>query len=72
MILAYWRFAEEYYGFTPERGDAACLRGVLAVVRQLYGNTRALPEHNDPEYKELRRVALALVREALDPALDDD
>jgi integrase len=42
LILAYWHFAEEYYGFTPERGDAACLRGVLAVVRQLYGNARAL------------------------------
>ena len=41
LILAYWHFAEEYYGFTPERGDAACLRGVLAVVRQLYGNARA-------------------------------
>jgi integrase len=43
LILAYWRHAEEYYGFRidTERGDAACLRSVLAVVKQLYGNTRA-------------------------------
>jgi integrase len=42
LILGYWRYAEDYYGFTPERGDAACLRGALAVVRGLYGPTRAL------------------------------
>ena len=44
LILSNWRHAEEYYGFDadPERGDAACLRGALAVVRQLYGPTRAL------------------------------
>jgi integrase len=44
LILAYWRHAEEYYGFKVdrERGDAACLRGALAVVRKLYGQTRAL------------------------------
>jgi len=44
LILSYWRHAEEYYGFAadPERGDAACLRGALAVVRQLYGQTHAL------------------------------
>lgn len=43
LILAYWRHAEEYYGFRidTERGDAACLRSVLAVVRQLYGHTPA-------------------------------
>jgi hypothetical protein len=44
LILSYWRYAEEYYGFAVDtgRGDAACLRGTLAVVRQLYGQTRAL------------------------------
>jgi integrase len=44
LILAYWRFAEEYYGFAAdkERGDAACLRAALAVIRKQYGPTRAL------------------------------
>jgi integrase len=43
LILAYWRHAEEYYGFRldKERGDAGCLRSMLAVVRQLYGKTPA-------------------------------
>ncbi len=43
LILGYWRHAEEYYGFKvdTERGDAACLRSVLAVVRKLYGTARA-------------------------------
>jgi integrase len=43
LILVYWRHAEEYYGFKvdTERGDAACLRSVLAVVRKLYGTARA-------------------------------
>lgn len=43
LILAYWRYAEDYYGYKvdKERGDAACLRGVLALVRKLYGHTSA-------------------------------
>jgi integrase len=42
LIAAYWRFAKEYYGFTTERGDAACLKSALAVVRSLYGDARAI------------------------------
>jgi integrase len=44
LVLSYWRFAEEYYGYhvDTERGDAACLRSALAVVRQLYGDARAI------------------------------
>jgi integrase len=44
LILAYWRFAEKYYGFDadPGRGDAACLRGALSLLRELYGHARAL------------------------------
>ncbi len=43
LILAYWQHAEKYYGFhiDTERGDGACLRSVLAVVKLLYGKTRA-------------------------------
>jgi integrase len=43
LLLAYWRHAEQYYGFKidTQRGDAACLRNVLALVRQLYGKTPA-------------------------------
>jgi hypothetical protein len=43
LILAYWRHAEEFYGFRidTERGDVACLRSVLALVRQLYDHMPA-------------------------------
>src|SRR5947207_1427251 len=38
LILAYWRHAEAYYGFVDrpgERGDEACLRDALRMVRSL-------------------------------------
>jgi hypothetical protein len=39
LILAYWKFAKDYYGFEGRRGDEACLRDALRVVRSLYGHT---------------------------------
>ena len=42
LILAYWKFAEKYYGFDGDRGDAYCLRDALRIVRFLYGKTAAL------------------------------
>jgi integrase len=39
LILSYWRFARGYYGFDGKRGDEACLRDALKVVRSLYGRT---------------------------------
>jgi integrase len=44
LILAYWKFASEHYGFgaDPGRGDRYCLRDALKVVRSLYGRTPAL------------------------------
>jgi integrase len=42
LILAYWKFAVDYYGFEAgDRGDAYCLRDALRVVRSLYGGTVA-------------------------------
>jgi integrase len=43
LILAYWKHAEVYYGFAadPTRGDGACLKAALAVVKSLYGSTPA-------------------------------
>jgi hypothetical protein len=42
VILAYWNHATEYYGFDrSDRGDEACLRSALRVVRRLYGTTVA-------------------------------
>jgi integrase len=41
LILAYWKFAKGYYGFDGKRGDEACLRDALRVVRSLYGRTAA-------------------------------
>ncbi|HEY7326212.1 MAG TPA: hypothetical protein VH592_01130 [Gemmataceae bacterium] len=37
--MAYWRHAEEYYGFRidRERGDASCVQDMLAVLRQMHG-----------------------------------
>jgi hypothetical protein len=32
LILAYWDFAEKYYGFDGSRGDAYCIRDALRVV----------------------------------------
>jgi integrase len=42
LILAYWEFAKDYYGFDRgNRGDAYCLKDALRVVRLLYGRTPA-------------------------------
>ena len=41
VILAYWQFAEQYYGFDGRRGDEACLRHALRIVKLLYGRTPA-------------------------------
>jgi integrase len=41
VVLAYWRFAEVYYGFGRGRGDEACIRCALRVLRESYGKTRA-------------------------------
>lgn len=41
LILAYWKFAEAYYGFDGQRGDSYCLRDALRVVKSLYGRSPA-------------------------------
>jgi integrase len=41
VILAYWKHAKDYYGFDGKRGDEACLRDALRVVKDLYGLTSA-------------------------------
>jgi integrase len=43
LLLAYWRHAQTYYGWTkdPARGDRASLKDALRVVRKLYGHTPA-------------------------------
>ena len=42
LILAYWNFAKDYYGFDKEqRGDAYALRDALRVVQSLYGDLAA-------------------------------
>jgi hypothetical protein len=42
-ILAYYKHAAEYYGFTdePTRGDASCLRDALRILKVLSGSTPA-------------------------------
>lgn len=41
LILAYWTYAVGYYGFDGRRGDEACLRDAMRVVKKLYGNASA-------------------------------
>ncbi len=43
LVLAYWKYAREYYGWNrdPKRGDRASLRAALRVLRTLYGHTFA-------------------------------
>jgi integrase len=43
LVLAYWKYACGYYGWTqePQRGDKISLRDALRVVRKLYGHTLA-------------------------------
>src|SRR4051812_16472268 len=40
LILSYWKFARQHYGFKPGhgRGDYYCLRDVLKLVRSLYSH----------------------------------
>jgi integrase len=41
LVLAYWSFAKDYYGFDGRRGDEACLRAAIKLLRSLYGRTSA-------------------------------
>lgn len=43
VILAYWRFAEEYYGWLadPHRGDRYAIRDALRTVRELHADLPA-------------------------------
>jgi integrase len=41
LALAYWTFAEAYYGFDRRKGTAFNLRDALRIVKELYGHTRA-------------------------------
>jgi hypothetical protein len=42
LILAYWKHASAYYGFGHnDRGDEACLRSALRLLRHFYGCTTA-------------------------------
>ena len=41
VILAYWKHAAAYYHFDGRRGDEACLRDALRVLKSLYGRTQA-------------------------------
>jgi hypothetical protein len=43
LLLASWKHARDYYGWTkePKRGDKVSLKDALRVVRKLYGHTFA-------------------------------
>ena len=41
LALAYWKFAESYYGFDRRRGTAFNVRDAIRVVKALYGHTPA-------------------------------
>jgi site-specific recombinase XerD len=43
LLLAYWKHAQDYYGWArePKRGDRASLKDALRVVRKRYGHTLA-------------------------------
>jgi integrase len=41
LALAYWKFAQEYYGFGRRRGTSFNVKDALGVLKQLYGLTRA-------------------------------
>jgi integrase len=43
LLLAYWKYAAEYYGFDPQTGNRRghCLKDALRVVKNLYGTTPA-------------------------------
>jgi integrase len=41
LCLAYWKFAEEYYGFKRRRGISFNVRDAIRVIKDLYGHTPA-------------------------------
>src|SRR5215471_13144300 len=42
LVLAYWEFAEAFYGFKHSRkGTSFNIRDVLSLLKNLYGDTRA-------------------------------
>jgi integrase len=41
LALAYWEFAETYYGFDRRRGTSFNVRDALRILKQLYGDTPA-------------------------------
>jgi integrase len=42
LLVAYWKHAEEYYGYNREHRRAGyCLRDAMRIVKELYGNTAA-------------------------------
>ena len=41
LALAYWTFAEAYYGFDKRKGTAFNIRDALRILRQLYGHSPA-------------------------------
>jgi integrase len=41
LALAYWQFAESYYGFDRRRGTAFNVRDSLRILKELYGHTPA-------------------------------
>jgi integrase len=58
LILAYWQFAKNYYGFDGKRGDEACLRDALKIVRSLYGRT-PVDEFGPRALKACRQTMIA-------------
>jgi integrase len=41
LALAYWKFAESYYGFGRRRGISFNVRDALRILKELYGHTPA-------------------------------
>ncbi len=41
LVLAYWKFAEDYYGFKRRRGISFNIRDALRILKELYGHTPA-------------------------------
>ncbi len=41
LVLAYWKFAEDYYGFGRRRGISFNVKDALRILKELYGHTPA-------------------------------
>jgi integrase len=41
LVLTYWRFAEDYYGFKRRRGISFNIKDALRILKDLYGHTPA-------------------------------